>query len=74
MSVPTSNTLAFDGVLANAFTGETHVLYAALGLTAVGLYLILTYPGNKVLLILGLVILMGAFGIAVDVVAHGYSH
>ena len=71
-----SNNLASAGNWANVKSGETHVLYASLGLMGAGIGIVLYAwkTANQYLLVLGIVILMGALGIATDVWAHGYSH
>ena len=68
--------IANSGNLANVLTGETHVFYGALGLLAVGVSL--SYLGwkhrDRFILALGLIVTVGAAGIAVDVWAHSYNH
>ena len=70
----TSQTLSNRNGMASFLSGNSHVLYGAIGLTALGVYLSLAFSSNRTLLLVGLLVALVGVGIAVDVWAHGFKH
>ena len=74
--MPTSQNLANQNNLAGVVSGNAHVIYASVGLVVSGAILV-AIGGSKSdtrLLVLGIAIMIGAAGIAVDAWANSYFH
>jgi hypothetical protein len=74
--VSSSQVLVNQGNVANLWTGESHVLIAAGAVFVIGAAIILWgwNGSNSTLLLTGVVLLVLAAGMSVDIWSHGFSH